>query len=343
MSEILLTALKRLFLGVRDEEEKLTPLSRYSIFAPVQERRAVMAQRAQMLVIGAVLLTAILLVLQAKRAFTAALPVAVTPTHPIETWTPTPIPSPTPTVALTPTETPSLTLPWQPNLAEAEKYQRECQGVNAVYHPLWHEQASARVMFLPDYEAAMVAASCNYVTYGINRPQAIVVHHTGYGTLAGALSWLRKLDGAGAHYLIDRDGEVYQLIPEAVGARHVTCAGNSCIPSCPEYLCREGYPELLSISIELLNWGYIDPGEPGVLVYEDYLASFGRKYWEDYTDMQLLSLKGLVYDIAERWGIPIDPEHVLGHYRINQKVDPGPALNLFWERIGYPPREALFP
>ena len=54
------------------------------------------------------------------------------------------------------------------------------------------------------------------------------------------------------------------------------------------------------------------------------------------------ALQTLVMDIASRWNIPIDNNHILGHYRINQKVDPGPALNLFWERMGYPPREPIF-
>jgi hypothetical protein len=39
-------------------------------------------------------------------------------------------------------------------------------------------------------------------------------------------------------------------------------------------------------------------------------------------------------------GIP--PEMVVGHYRVNEKSDPGPALNLFWERPGNPPRPAIF-
>jgi N-acetyl-anhydromuramyl-L-alanine amidase AmpD len=50
----------------------------------------------------------------------------------------------------------------------------------------------------------------------------------------------------------------------------------------------------------------------------------------------------LVEDIAARYHIPIDPDHVFGHYRVNQKVDSGPALNLFWSRAGYPPKPPIF-
>jgi len=34
---------------------------------------------------------------------------------------------------------------------------------------------------------------------------------------------------------------------------------------------------------------------------------------------------------------------VMGHYRINTNSDPGPALNLFWDRYGNPFRKAIFP
>jgi hypothetical protein len=55
-------------------------------------------------------------------------------------------------------------------------------------------------------------------------------------------------------------------------------------------------------------------------------------YWEEYPDVQIAAL----------WNIPIDVNHVIGHYRINQKVDPGPALNLFWTRSGYPLKPPIF-
>jgi len=257
-----------------------------------------------------------------------------------------PLPTATPTLEPTPESEPELQEAevWSPDYDKGQIYQMQCIGVNGIMHPLHHELASEKVTFFPDYETAQVVASCNYADYGVNQPQAIVLHYTDYGTLGGVVSWFRKIDGLSAHYLIDREGVVYQFVPEVVGARHVACAGTSCVSSCPAYLCADGYPELKSIGIELLNYGYVDPVDTNgtVAIYEDYLASFGRRYWEDYSEMQLVQLKALVCDIAHRWNIPIDPDHVLGHYRINQKVDPGPALNLFWERLGLPAREPIF-
>lgn len=262
------------------------------------------------------------------------LPTVLPSSTPVPTATQTALtPSPATTSAAAVTE--NTPAPWSPNHEEAQHFQRQCVAANGVMEENMHEVVVGQVVFLPDYSAAETAPSCNNVTFGENQPTAIVLHFTG-GSLAASLSWFRKLDGASAHYLIDRDGTVVQLIPELVGAKHVSCAGGSCLASCPDYLCSDGYPELRSVGIELVNWGYVDPTESGILVYEDYLAAFGRRYWEDYSDFQLQSLKALICDIARRWSIPIDQDHILGHYRVNQKLDPGPALNLFWERIGTP-------
>ena len=93
----------------------------------------------------------------------------------------------------------------------------------------------------------------------------------------------------------------------------------------------------------MVNRGHLPAGTTAPNgVYEDYLRSYSYPYWEEYTAAQIASLKVLVEDIAKRWNIPIDDQHVIGHYRINQKVDPGPALNLFWSRSGNPPRAPIF-
>ena len=68
--------------------------------------------------------------------------------------------------------------------------------------------------------------------------------------------------------------------------------------------------------------------------------SFGYRYWEDYPPAQLQALVLLVNDIRARYGIPL--ELVVGHYRINSKTDPGPALNISWYRVGNPARPPIF-
>lgn len=187
--------------------------------------------------------------------------------------------------------------------------------------------------------------SCN--VFANNHPEVIVVHYT-VGDLSASMYAFRQANGTSAHYLIDRDGKVVQMVPEGLGALHSSCTGarSVCVASCPICDDEKGNltePYLRSIGIEMVNRGHIPAGTsvPGG-VYEDFLRSFSYPYWEDYTPAQVDALRVLVKDIAQRWNIPVDENHVIGHYRINQKVDPGPALNLFWTRSGNPAKPPIF-
>lgn len=241
----------------------------------------------------------------------------------------TPLPSPSPTPAPTttpiPTPTPVVTMkavaPTPDNTVE---YLTGCRKGWA---------------FRPDYAGARVVPSCSHG--GENRPLAVVVHAT-EGELAGTLAHLRDESSmVSAHYVIDRDGTVYQLVPERVVAYHVACGVDGCVSSCPAFLCGDGKPEAHTVGIELVNRGKVPQNWSGA-VYEDYGMAFGWRWWEDYPQAQVEALKRLVEDIARRWGFPVDADYVVGHYRVQGKRDPGPALNLFWERNGYPPRGAVW-
>lgn len=178
-----------------------------------------------------------------------------------------------------------------------------------------------------------------------NQPRAIILHGT-RGPLTGAITTFQKLNNTSAHYIIDRDGAVIQVVPENLGAYHVSCYGarSVCLASCP--ICdldgKFVEPATQSIGIELVNAGTVtNPDTFSGPIYEDFNLSFGYRYWNDYPEEQVKSLVLLVNDIRERWNIPLDM--VMGHYRINTNTDPGPALNLFWYRYGNPPRPAIFP
>jgi len=188
-----------------------------------------------------------------------------------------------------------------------------------------------------------IVASCNIRP--INQPRAIVLHFT-RGPLLSAIVTFQKLNNTSIHYIIDRDGTVVQLVPEALGAFHVSCYGtrSNCVASCP--ICEDANgkfvePATQSIGIELVNQGQVLPESFKGPIYEDYQMAFNYRYWEDYPEAQIKSLILLVNDIRQRWNIPMDM--VIGHYRINNNTDPGPALNLFWDRYGNPPRFAIFP
>jgi len=187
-------------------------------------------------------------------------------------------------------------------------------------------------------------------------PEAVVLHFTS-GSYEAALDSFRNASGLSSiHYLVDRDGTITQVVPEILGAYHVTCYGNRglCLPDCPVCQDAEGHltePWTRTLGIEIVNTGHLR-GQPGDfrysdgspfdgLIFVDYLASWRYRYWEDYPEEQVAALRILVEDILERWGIPL--ELVLGHSRIQtNKVDPGPALNLTWTRYGDPCRPPIF-
>jgi peptidoglycan/xylan/chitin deacetylase (PgdA/CDA1 family) len=254
--------------------------------------------------------------------------------------------------AVTPTANPTATASATPSVADAAAYFAACTNVDKIADSAQRLYALDRLSFPLDIGAdaqdrlaapIILKPSCN-VARG-NVPRGIVLHTT-RGTLQATLSEFQRPQNTSAHYVIDRDGQIYQLVPEGLGAFHASCGGirSVCLPSCP--LC-EGpdgaflEPYLQSVGIELVNDGQLPHPETYTgLIYEDYLMAFGYRYWEDFPEAQLRSLIILVNDIRARWGIPLDL--VVGHYRINYKTDPGPALNISWYRVGNPPRGPIF-
>jgi peptidoglycan/xylan/chitin deacetylase (PgdA/CDA1 family) len=248
--------------------------------------------------------------------------------------------------------TPAPTASATPSAADAEAYFAACAEVDKIADASQRLYALNRLSFPLDAGAdaqsqlsapILLKPSCN-VARG-NVPRGIVLHTT-RGTLQATLNEFQRPQNTSAHYVIDRNGQIYQLVPEGLGAYHASCGGSRsvCLPSCP--LC-EGpdgkflEPYLQSVGIELVNDGQLPHPETYTgLIYEDYLMSFGYRYWEDFPEAQLQSLIILVNDIRARWGIPLDL--VVGHYRINYKTDPGPALNISWRRVGNPPRAPIF-
>jgi peptidoglycan/xylan/chitin deacetylase (PgdA/CDA1 family) len=235
---------------------------------------------------------------------------------------------------------------------DAANYFASCARIDQITDSSQRLYALGQLSMAPDLSADTVSKlesaiifkpSCN-VARG-NAPRGIVLHAT-RGPLAGSLNEFQRPQNTSAHYVIDRNGQIYQLVPESLGAFHASCGGSRsvCLPQCP--LC-EGpdgaflEPYLQSIGIELVNDGQlVHPETYTGLIYEDYLMSFGYRYWEDFPRAQLQSLILLVNDIRARYDIPL--ELVVGHYRINYKTDPGPALNISWVRVGNPAREPLF-
>ncbi|MDD5296300.1 MAG: N-acetylmuramoyl-L-alanine amidase [Rhodocyclaceae bacterium] len=135
--------------------------------------------------------------------------------------------------------------------------------------------------------------------HDLRRPDFVILHHTGSADAARALNTLTDpLHRVSAHYLVVRDGTIYQLVDERARAWH---AGAS----------RWGMQTDLnsaSLGIELDNDGS-----------------------EDYPEIQLASLLSLLDDLARRNHIP--PGNYLGHGDVapGRKFDPGSRFP--WKRL----------
>lgn len=148
------------------------------------------------------------------------------------------------------------------------------------------------------------ARSPNY-WYG-NYGRLAIVDHITAGNMPGCLSWLQNpISKASAHYLVTQAGEIYSLVDETNSAWHAGTVNK------PTWSLYDGTnPNRLTIGIEHEGWD-------GELTEAQYQATL----W-------------LHRQIIDRWDIPVDTEHIIGHYRIdsvNRANCPGP--NFPWERL----------
>ncbi len=157
--------------------------------------------------------------------------------------------------------------------------------------------------------------SSNHDTRGSQAIDMLLLHYTGMKTGEEALH--RLCDPAAkvsAHYMIEEDGRVFQLVPEDLRAWH---AGVACWAGQRDINAR-------SIGIELVNPGH----------------EFG---YRDFTVKQMDSLIILCREILQRHAIA--PARVLGHSDVApaRKQDPGERFDwaaLARAGIGLWPKEA---
>ncbi len=133
--------------------------------------------------------------------------------------------------------------------------------------------------------------------------------------------------GLSVHYLIDREGEIYSLVPEDRVAYH---AGKGSLPDFPQY---ENKMNQYSIGIELLAIG---TKEEMLAIVEEDIYNQIDPVLAGYTEAQYQSLQLLVDNILKRNpSILRDRRHVIGHdeYAPGRKTDPGSLFD--WTRIGF--------
>ena len=131
-----------------------------------------------------------------------------------------------------------------------------------------------------------------------------------------------------AHYLIDRDGTIFRLVPEERAAFH---AGTGKLPHNPD---RPGNMNDYSIGIEIMAVG----SARDMAIYKGFdYGKFAKEHPEliGFTDAQYEALNALLDDIIRRRpAIRRDARHILGHDDVDpgRKTDPGELFD--WSRIG---------
>jgi N-acetylmuramoyl-L-alanine amidase len=134
-------------------------------------------------------------------------------------------------------------------------------------------------------------------------PDMLILHYTGMESAEAALDWMtREESKVSAHYLIDEEGRITQIVAERERAWH---AGQS-------YWAGETDLNSCSIGIEIHNPGH----------EFDY---------PEFPEVQMQAVEALCLDILGRHAIP--PERVLAHSDIapGRKRDPGEKFD--WARV----------
>ncbi len=125
------------------------------------------------------------------------------------------------------------------------------------------------------------ASSSNYTNSSRTSVSTVVIH-TVEGSYSGAISWLQNSSAsASAHYVIrSSDGEITQMVDEEDIAWHA------------------GHWETNQNSIGIEHEGYVSQPDS----------------W--YTEAMYRASAALVRDICDRYGIPRDRDHIIGHYEV---------------------------
>ena len=132
------------------------------------------------------------------------------------------------------------------------------------------------------------------------RPEAVVIHIMD-GTLGGTDSWFANTTSqVSAHYGIGKNGEVHQYVQENDSAWH---AGRVDAPVW-KLIKLNVNPNLYTIGIE-------HEGKPD----------------DVWTDAMKQSSATLIREICQRWQIPIDRNHIVGHFEVFSKKPNCPESN----------------
>lgn len=139
------------------------------------------------------------------------------------------------------------------------------------------------------------------------RPEAVVIHIM-VGTLSGTDSWFAKKEsGVSAHYGVGRNGQVHQYVKEEDQAFH---AGR----------------------VKGATWKLLKRNSTGKTINPN-LYTIGIEHEgrgpEPWTEEMYAASAALIREITDRWAIPLDRLHIIGHSEIyGVKTCPGTGVDL---------------
>ena len=129
--------------------------------------------------------------------------------------------------------------------------------------------------------------------------------------------------GVSTHYIMDREGTVRCYVPENLAAYH---AGPGTWGDDPKYTDKLNQ---YAIGIEVMAIGSQKDMKQFLTPYQYNNLD---KSFIGYTDAQYDALQALVKEICERYDIPMDRDHVIGHQEYAPgKPDPGELFD--WDRL----------
>ncbi|MGQ0815605.1 MAG: N-acetylmuramoyl-L-alanine amidase [Gemmatimonadota bacterium] len=135
-----------------------------------------------------------------------------------------------------------------------------------------------------------------------HRPEAIVIHIM-EGTLAGTDSWFKSPQSkVSAHYGVGQNGEIHQYVAEGDTAFHAGRTFN-----CTWKGRRAG----------------VNPNSNTIGIEHEGQAN------SDWSTKMYEASAALIAEIANRWSIPLDRDHIVGHREIyGHKTCPGAKVDL---------------
>lgn len=148
--------------------------------------------------------------------------------------------------------------------------------------------------------------SPNFSSRGDGVPLAIVDHITA-GSYPGCMNWMQNpISGASAHYLVLKNGRILQLVSEYKKA------------------WANGF-------VNRPNWKLYNGTNPNNYTISIEHEALGG---EGLTEAQYQASLWLHKEVIRDWKIPVDADHIIGHYRIDSVDRPNcPGAKFPWERL----------